>query len=505
MSEYNNSVNDANAYNKSIGINSSLNKVDLGMIPGVTVSYDFNSFLGSLGIYINNDLIILKDTTSEAKWENNTLAQSIRNDFSVFCSTLGLRYNITSESIPSLSGYAGAGAGFCHYYWNTMAEEAYKIDGGSLYKIQKNWNTAIPVFEMECGLNWWLGSSMGLGIKGGYRISQGKVMVRTTNILGWSGPEQAEDNVDYTGFFAGAGVLLKFDAASDGGKNVQNSGKGGQFPEIAGRLYMEAEALYDDGMYRQAREKILEAVNAAPESVMINELKENIDLKLKDVNSADEVKKMLKDADGLRRKNEMKKARMKYAEVLDIDAGNESAVYFTGYFDSQAKELFTAAKALRAEGRLKEAVESAKQAAEYVNDDATIRDFIRETGAMLDKDGEIKKLYNEGVDNYRKGEYKKAYDLWAEVVKLKPGDTEAAKNMEKAKKRTAESGDGEKEAVKKALEEAKTLFAIGNMDEASKKCGYALRLDPENEEALKLKADIEKAQNSGTADAPEKR
>ena len=504
MTEQNNSISGANAYNASIGVNSALKKIDLGIIPEITAFYDLGGILSSFGIYFKNSLIILRDTSSTAHWDNGTLEQSSRSDFSVFYSALGLRYNIAAENNPSLTGFAGVGAGLCHYYWNTMSEEGYKIDGGWLYKIKKDWSTAIPALDMECGVNWWASNNMGLSIKGGYRLAQGKVMVKTANIYGGTGPAQAEDNVEYTGFFANAGILIKFDDTSGGVKKEQNPGKGGQFPEIAGKLYTEAEDLYNDGMYRQAQEKLMEAQKLAPDSVVINGLKERTDLKLEDEDSAGKVKKLLKEADGFRQKKNFKKARMRYAEILSEDSGNETAKYFLGDFDSRSKELFEEAKSLKAGNKLSESLKKAVQADEYGND-AGINDFIKELRLLTDKKGAINSLFNEGVDSFRKGDYKKAYESWAEVVNLNPEDKEAALNMEKAKKKMEESNGGEKEIQKKAFEEAKKLFEIGKLDEALIKCQYVLRLNPDNEECKKMMEDIKKAQNTDNQDILQKR
>jgi tetratricopeptide (TPR) repeat protein len=502
MSEYNNSVTSANAYNVSIGINSSLKKLELGVIPEITAVYDLNTSFGSLGIYFKNSLIILRDTTSSAHWENGMLAQSLRADFSTFYSALGLRYNIAADDNPSLTGYAGAGAGLCHYYWNTITDDAYKIDGGVSHKIKKDWATAVPALDMECGVNWWYSDNMGLGIKGGYRLAQGRVIVKVTDAD--KGAYQAEDSVDYSGFFANAGILLKFGTEGDTGKKEQSAGKGGQFPEIAEKLYSEAEGLYNDGLYMQAQQKLKEAENVAPGNAAIEELKGKIDIKMKEANNSDNIKRILKEADEFRQKNDIKKARARYVEVLSMNAADAHASHFLEDFDKKSVELFESAKAFRKDGRLKESLEKAKQAADYHDNDA-IDLFINDLLQQMDVKAKTNSLFNDGVDSFRKGDYKKAYDLWSEVVGLDPGDKEAAANMEKAKKKMEEADGGAKAAQKKAMEEAKALYAIGKMDEAMQKCQYVLRLDPDNEECKKMVEDIKKAQSTDNQDLLKKR
>jgi len=109
------------------------------------------------------------------------------------------------------------------------------------------------------------------------------------------------------------------------------------------------------------------------------------------------------------------------------------------------------------------------------------------------------------VEQFQKGDYKKAAESWAEVVSIDPDDSEAAANMEKARKKMAAEAGDEKAGVSSALVEAKNLYSIGNMDEAVKKCELVLRMDDGNTTAAKILADIKKVQDENKKEVLNKR
>jgi len=500
MTGYNDTINSANAYNTSLGINSKLKKLDTGISPEIIVGYDFAAPVESLEVYLKNSLILLNDSGSTAVWPDMVIAQSMKSDLSAIYTGLGARFNFASENIPALTGYAGADAGLCHYYWNFISEETYKANGDNLYKVRKEWQTAVPGISAEAGINWWLTGNMGISIKGGYRLAAGKVMVKIINISGWTGATEGEDYMDYSGFYWNAGLNFRFEQPAASGQKV----KGGQFPDIALWLYNEAQDLYGEGLYRQAAQKIKEAQDTAPGNPQLEDLADKIQSVLKTEVNADNVKKLLKEADEFKDKNDIKKARMRYSEAGSMDPENKQAKYNLDGFAVKAAENYAMAVGLKNRGSLREALAAAKLAYDYGgNEDAwNLKNSLQ---AQLKNKKEQDRLYNEGVEQYQKGDYKNAAESWAGVISIDPDDREAAANLEKAKqKMAAETGD-EKTGVSSALGEAKNAFNIGNIDEAGKKCEYVLRMDPGNTEAAQLEVKIKKLEEENKKEDLNKR
>lgn len=503
MGAYNDFISQANSYNTSLGINSSLKTIGIGAMPELVAGYNLDIAPFYPGIYFKNNSMFVFDTKSSAAWNNGILAQVIRADFSTVYSALGIRCSYTDAAIPWLSGYIGVDAGICHYYANYMEEEAYKIDGGNLYKIRKEWKTAIPGGSLEGGMNFWLNETMGLGLKGGYRIAMGKVAVRIKNISGWTGESQGEDSVDYSGFYGGAGIVFKF--APAGPDRAIEAGKGGQFPELAGKLYNEAYDYYTEGIYRLADEKLTQAEKLSPGNKLVGELKEKLSVELKAEKSAARVEKLINEADALRAGGKYARARVRYSEVKAADPSNETSDFFLKQFDAKADEAAINAENFEKEGNLKKALDAYKEAAEYGDEDKEIKGNISRLKDLLKIKDDKNSIYNEGVDSYRKGNYRKAAELWEEVLKLDPADTEASANLKLARKKAGDTLDTEKKQVEKSVEEAKNEFSIGRMEEATKKCEYALRLDPGNADCIKIMNDIKKAQETEKEEVMNKR
>lgn len=501
MTGYNDSINSANAYNSSLGINSKLKKLDTGLSPEITAGYDFTTPVGLIGVYLRNNFILLYDSGSSARWANSVIAQNINSDLSAIFTGIGTRISFASELLPALSGYASVDAGLCYYFWNYISEETYKADGENIYRIRKEWQTAVPGVNFEAGIDWWFGGTMGVSLRGGYRLASGKVMMKIININGWTGPAEGEDIADYSGLYANAGLIFRFEYQDDGKvKKV----KGGQFPGIALWLYNEAQDLYDEGLYRQASQKIKEAEDTAPGNEQITALKEKIQAVLKIEINADSVKKLIKQADEYRDKKDYKKARMRYSEAYAMDGENKQAKFYMEDFASKAAENYASAMGLKSSGKYKEALAAARLAYDYggAEDAWELKNSLQ---AQLKNKKEQDRLYNEGVEQYQKGNYRKAVELWSEVVSIDPDDKEAVFNLEKAEKKLAsEAGDG-KTGILAVLGEARNAFDIGNMDEALKKCEYVLRLDPGNTEAARMIADIKKTEEENKQELLNKR
>ena len=500
MKEYNDSINEANAYNSELGINSSLKKLDLAVLPDITIGYDF---IPEAGAYIRNCGILLVDSDSKASWSDGVQAQTIKGDFSAVFTGVGLRYNISDKNTPDFSGYVSMDGGVCHYYANYMEESAYKEDGGVLYSIRKDWDTAVPAGSVEAGMNWWVNGAAGIGIKAGYRLAAGKVMLRITNISGWTGESQGMSTVDYSGVYANAGAVFKFDNWEK--KKPKAPASDGQFPEISAKLYSEALEYYEDGLLRKASEKIEQAAGTAQGDEKIAALKAKIDTALKSEKSGLNIEKLLKQADELRAKKQFKKSRARYMEVLAMEENNSQAGFYIKEFDTKATELFILAKSLMAAGDNEKSYRNAKLASEYNPENEEISELVNKLKGVVNDEKDVTRKYNKGVEEFKHGRYEEAVELWEEVLIAKPDDIEAAENKEKAMKKIEENGEQTKAAVEKAAKQAQNLYDIGKLQEAARKCAFVLRLNPENEKCKNIRDELKKLDDENKAEVITKR
>jgi tetratricopeptide (TPR) repeat protein len=386
-----------------------------------------------------------------------------------------------------------------------MEESAFKEDGGILYSIRKDWNTAIPAGSVEAGMSWWFSGNAGLGIKAGYRLASGKVMIKITNISGWSGESQGMSNVDYSGVYANAGLVFKFDDADNKTKKKETPAMDGQFPEISAKLYNEAAESYDEGLLHGASEKIDQAAGIAPGDVKINELKAKIDTALKSEKSAASVDKLLKQAEQFRDKNQIKKSRARYLEVLAMEKNNTKAEFYIKEYNRKSEEFLKLAGALKSAGDNEKSYKNAKQAAEYNPDNEEAANLVNELKNIVASEKDITKKYNKAVEEYKHNRYQEAIELWDEVILANPDDKQSVDNREKAIKKIEESDTEKKTNVARAVKQAQNLYDIGKIKEAEKKCEFVLRLDPENEQCKKLYEAITKLNEDSKTEVMTKR
>lgn len=483
MKEYNDSIATANSHNASLGIQSTLKTLELAIAPDINFGYDFMSVIG---LYVRTCGIVFINGESKVYWPSGLTAQKMKSDFSTFYTGIGVRYNFQDKSNPFFTGYIAADGGLCHYYGNYMEEASYKEDGGILYSIRKDWNTAIPAGSVEAGLNWWFCDVSGIGIKAGYRLAYGKVMVDITNIYGWTGENQGISNVDYSGAYINAGFVFRFDDSKNKLMKIEVPSKDGQFPEISAKLYSEAVDYYEEGLLHRASEKIDQAANTDSNDEKINELKVKIDLILKTEKVSVNADKLIKQADELRIKMQYKKARAIYLEVLAISKNNQQAEFYIKEFDGKAEEYYSLAVALQSAGDNDKAFSNVCMAAQYNPENETVLNLLEELKKLVNSEKNVVKKYNKAVEKFKHGRYQEAIELWDEVLLVNPNDKEAYDNKEKAMKKIEENISEKTVSVEKAIKQAQNLFNIGKIEEAKIKCEFVLRLEPENEQGKKL-------------------
>lgn len=488
MGGYNTAINETNEYNESLGAGPDLKKLDLSFFPEISMGYVFDTPVGGAGVYVKNSVMLLYDPGSSAYWPDETLAHSIKSDLTTIYTALGARLAFKGKEMQGITGYAAAEGGICHFYSNFTEEETYKEDGGVLYKIRKEWKAAIPSAALEAGIEWKLGANTGLGIKGGYRFASGTVPVTVKNIEGWTGSLSGEDSLDYSGFYGGAGIIFSFENEPEKKDPMKDS----SFPGIAGILYKQASEYFDEGLYRQAWQKIAEAKNAAPQNARIAELSSKIEEQLKGENKAEKVKRLLKEGDDLRLKGEYAAAKKRYSEALAAEPENSQAQFYLEEMKKSGAASHESAVVLLKEGNLTKALESATTAAAYGHDGAD--DLKKEIETAIKSKKELNRLFNLGVEYYRKGDYKNAAESWDAVLKADPKDLEAAENLKKAWKKMDENSDKESKSEAAAVKEAAECFKLGDFNCASGRCEYALRLNPGNKECAAMLEEIKAAE-----------
>lgn len=262
------------------------------------------------------------------------------------------------------------------------------------------------------------------------------------------------------------------------------------FQGIVKQLFDEAMALYRRGNYKEAEEKMQRAAETDPMNKQVTEYLSLISEKLEGLKGEQDVEEALAKADKLRFQAKYQQARSLYEKVLTVDGSNTKANHYIAEFNSKCAEFTKKASLLAAQKMVKEARKEIATALDYnPSDEETIAlksrldlEYADQLKAEKEKK-RINKVYNEGVNYYGKGEYKKAIDKWEEVLKFNPQDTGAAGNIEKAKEKLMEKSESDSTDIKDALAEAVELAAKGLVEKAEAKYEYVLRLDPQNAEA----------------------
>lgn len=503
MDDYNSYIDNANEKNKSVGVYSPLKKIENGLAPEINICYQMNFSSMILGLYLKNQYIFVFNGSGIAEWGSGKPAQIIEADLNIMYSGIGTRLSLSNGDFPYLTGFIGVDAGLCYYFWNRMYEETNQEDGTNIYKISKQWTTIIPGVNIDAGIQWMLNETVGFGIKGGYRLATGSVTVKINNINGWTGTLESEDTVNYSGFYGGAGMTFKFNIAQKKAEDDKID-KSAKFPGLSEWLYKEAKSLYEEGLYKQAKEKVLEAEKIAGENEMIMKLKGQIDKELNSENKTEKINRLLKRADECRYKKQFKEAGKLYREIISMDEGNKQALFYLDEFDKKAKEKFDMANELMKEGKLKDALKCVNLSIEYGigKQGEDLKELLEE---KISRNKEKDKLYNQGVDKYRKGEYEEAIKKWQQVLQIDPSDKDAQDNIKKATAKLKETNKEESAEIKKSIEEAKSFYNIGNFDAALEKCEYVLRLNPDNDECKKIAEKIKKIQEENKVEVIKKR
>jgi tetratricopeptide (TPR) repeat protein len=243
--------------------------------------------------------------------------------------------------------------------------------------------------------------------------------------------------------------------------------------------------LFEKGGYEEAEKKFNDAKKLDPDNSQINEYLSRIGIKMAGQYNGS-IDKKLELADRLRDAGSIKEALAAYKEVLETDPQNKQALFYMEDFAEKAVKFKSAAGDEFAKGELKKAAKDITKAVEYAPDDSETADLKDRILKAVSNKKETDRLFNEGVENFQKGDYGKAVELWEKLLAITPDDKEARKDLQMAKEKLAQEGKSEETDVKKIFGEAKELFDKGILKEARNKCELILRLDEGNTQAAEM-------------------
>jgi len=489
MPEYNNSVRQANAYNSSVGINTGLEELNWGISPELELGFNFNEPAGTSAAYLRAMHISLKSGESYAFWDNGALAQKLSSDLSAYYAGFGIKKHFFENL--QVNPYVSFDGGICFSSDNCINEESRQSDGSVVSTLRKEWDTAIPGFNAETGVNWMLGEGMGLNFCIGYRYAAGDIMVSVKDNQTWTGGYQAVSRADYSGMYLSAGMLFGINEKQSGIKNTRED-----YRELSASLLKEAIAYHDSGKAEKAYMKLKEAEKIDPENEDIKLYMEKV--KAMQPNRGDlDLKALFNEAEEARMKKKHSEAYVKLLKIISADPENAEALTMLEDYRQRAASAFRLSEELYAAGNRTEAMKQAKNALEYEPDSGKISAFVEKISAEKRDRKKAVNVYNEGVDKFQKEDYAEAIRLWGLVTEIYPEDRDAAANIKIAQKKAAEKKYETLEALNSINEEAEKAYELGMLDEARLKCELALRLAPDNIQAKNMLDKINGGINTG--------
>jgi len=225
-----------------------------------------------------------------------------------------------------------------------------------------------------------------------------------------------------------------------------DNAQAGPLDERAAEIIRQATTMMQKGALKSARDLVDAAINSKIDAAELFILRREIDFRIDE-----EIKNLLYGAGETFNQGDYIESYNRYNRVLSLDVNN-----------SQAREGSRAAKIqIDIAQHLKLAMDYYDQN-RYVlsqrefntvlqlnpgNETArrhlrNIDDNLRESGTQAEKDlrqdREMWQVYLDGVEAYRAGDFKKAIELWDEVLKKYPGDKMTLENKRQAELRVKE-------------------------------------------------------------------
>ena len=198
MSDYNTLMQEMSDIYNYFGIDAEFNRMDTAVLTEFSYVYNLESLnAGTWGIYFRGGRL---NAGNESKlfYDDGTVFEKIVSDYSVFYGGFGLRKYIASF-------YLGADA--CVYLnsGNKETDNIFYSDGSTYGTFVKTWDTALYGFNFEAGMDLWFSEKFGVSFRGGYRYAKGSININWGEMYG---NEITTENVDYSGMYIGAGLML---------------------------------------------------------------------------------------------------------------------------------------------------------------------------------------------------------------------------------------------------------------------------------------------------------
>ena len=160
---------------------------------------------GAWGVYFRGGKLNVFDDKTKIDWSTTyiTLLESIESDYSVYYAGLGLRKYL---------GVFYIGIDSCLYFngGNYVRDTLYFEEFDYTYEFERKWETSLFGFNFECGIDFWITGNFGIAVRSGYRYAKGTVEVDWGEFFN---PRYVDEDVDYSGIYAGAGLMLEFKEA----------------------------------------------------------------------------------------------------------------------------------------------------------------------------------------------------------------------------------------------------------------------------------------------------
>ena len=205
MSDYNTLMQEMSDIYNYFGIDAEFNRMDTALLTELGYVYNLESLnAGTWGIYFRGGRL---NAGNESKlfYDDGAVFEKIVSDYSVFYGGFGLRKYIAAF-------YLGADA--CVYLnsGNKETDTIYYSDGSTYGTFVKTWDTALYGFNFEAGMDLWFSEKFGVSLRGGYRYAKGSIDINWGEMYG---NEITTENVDYSGMYIGAGLMLALGGEED--------------------------------------------------------------------------------------------------------------------------------------------------------------------------------------------------------------------------------------------------------------------------------------------------
>ncbi|OGS20978.1 MAG: hypothetical protein A3J83_05960 [Elusimicrobia bacterium RIFOXYA2_FULL_40_6] len=164
-----------------------------------------------------------------------------------------------------------------------------------------------------------------------------------------------------------------------------------------------------------------------------------------------QIEMIMLDGKKLLESKQYEKAAKECEKILALDSGNGDAKQYYSICNleiqkkkenetqKEKERLFAAATNKNTRGQLREAKKDLENALRidpmFEKAQELLTEVNRKIEAMgLNKKDESKRLYNQGLEEYNKGNTRKAIQIWEEAVSLNPDNLNAVRALERAKK-----------------------------------------------------------------------